>query len=353
MDNPKVSVLVPMYNRKHYIKQCLDSALNQTFQGEYEIIVRDDGSTDGSYNFVAETYAKQISEGKIKLYRNEKNIGEFPTDSRLIDDSKGKYIMLLHSDDMCLPYTLKHLYEVAEEYKADVVHESFCFKAPHDVTIEDVYKLTPHCLERNVFQKVTLMPSDPLSRFNEWYGYGTFHDLPYNFFNRQFIIDNDIEFKVENRYVTLLWIMQAKIFVKTPVVCYVYRNSPDSLTNSKFNSKKMERFISGQVEILRGMDKNFEKIEFFRNNKHLQYIAKAQLLFVVEDYQIDRHKTYADGITPELYEVTAETFKKIFGEDYFYPMFLFNLAHVRPFGRSVYNINFDSDISKKAIGVKA
>lgn len=43
MSAPKISVLVPLYNRRQYIEQCLDSALAQTFRDEYEIIVRDDG----------------------------------------------------------------------------------------------------------------------------------------------------------------------------------------------------------------------------------------------------------------------------------------------------------------------
>ena len=71
MTAPKISVLIPLYNRKHYIAQCLDSVLNQTFQ-DYEIIVRDDGSTDGSADFVAEKYSAEISSGKIKLSRNKK-----------------------------------------------------------------------------------------------------------------------------------------------------------------------------------------------------------------------------------------------------------------------------------------
>ena len=41
MDTPKISVLIPLYNRKHYITQCIDSALNQTFK-DYEIIIRDE-----------------------------------------------------------------------------------------------------------------------------------------------------------------------------------------------------------------------------------------------------------------------------------------------------------------------
>ena len=66
MDAPKISVLIPMYNRKHYIEDCVNSVLNQTFQ-DFEIIIRDDNSTDGVFEFVQEKYSNEISTGKIKL----------------------------------------------------------------------------------------------------------------------------------------------------------------------------------------------------------------------------------------------------------------------------------------------
>ena len=130
MDNPKVSVLIPLYNRKHYIAQCIDSALNQTFQEDYEVIIRDNCSTDGSFEFVQEKYSQQISEGKIKLYRNSENLGEGGNTHALINDAAGKYTTILHSDDMYLPHTIKHLYEIAEKTNADVVHMSFYFNSP-------------------------------------------------------------------------------------------------------------------------------------------------------------------------------------------------------------------------------
>ena len=108
--SPKVSVLIPLYNRKHYIAMCIDSALNQTFQ-DFEIIVRDNCSTDGSFDFVKERYSKQISEGKIKLFQNDKNLGEFPNTNKLIATAEGKYFTILHSDDLYLSHALQHLYE--------------------------------------------------------------------------------------------------------------------------------------------------------------------------------------------------------------------------------------------------
>ncbi len=99
MNTPKISVLIPLYNRKHYIEDCIDSVLNQTFK-DFEIIIRDDVSTDGVFDFVKERYAAEISAGKIKLFRNEKNISEAFNVSRLLRDATGKYLTILHNDDL-------------------------------------------------------------------------------------------------------------------------------------------------------------------------------------------------------------------------------------------------------------
>ena len=164
---PKISVLIPMYNRKHYIAQAIDSALNQTFT-DYEIIVRDDGSTDGSADFVAERYAAEISSGKLKLRRNEKNIGEFPTDNRLLREATGEYIMILHSDDLYLPQALEQMYTIAETFNADVVHESVYLTTAPDGIIKEGSPLWIVPYDKNSVDEVSIVSDALLERFNEW-----------------------------------------------------------------------------------------------------------------------------------------------------------------------------------------
>lgn len=329
MNKPKISVLIPMYNRKHYIENCINSVLNQTFQ-DYEIIIRDDGSKDGSADFVAERYSAEISSGKIRLERNKKNIGEWETDNRLIRDALGKYIAILHSDDMYLPHALAHLYEVAEKHSADVVHSSFFLNLLPNL------KAYLSCQDKNPVQTVTLMSEEPSFRFSEWTDIGTFFDAQYNLFNRKFLLENDLFFKYSNRFFALWWIMLAKVFVKTPVVCYVYRNAPDSKSNTKHDSADyLENCISSFIKMSRDMDECFSKIDFFKDNVERQYIAKACLFQSLDAFQILRLGLYKDGVTPEFQRTVASAFKKYFGDDYFYPAFLFHLAHTMPYGKKV------------------
>lgn len=326
--SPKISVLIPMYNRKHYIEQCINSALNQTFT-DFEIIVRDDGSTDGSADFVAERYAAEISSGKLKLRRNEKNIGEFPTDNRLLREATGKYIMILHSDDLYLPQALEQMYTIAEKFNADVVHETVYLTTAPDGIIKEGSPLWIVPYDKNPVQEVAVMPDEPLSRFNEWDLGGTGIDAQHNLFKREFLTDNDLRFESfgGNRLFALQWIMAAKILVKTPAPFYIYRNSPDSVTNSNFPPERVTRFISNQIELSRWLDKFFAGNDFFKDKPEIQHRARSHLFLAYDNHWINRRGVYKNGVTPELNQAVADAFRKYFGEDATYPTFLFHWIH--------------------------
>ena len=158
MDTKKISVLIPMYNRKIYIEDRINSVLKQTFS-DYEIVIRDDASTDGVFEFVKNHYDKEISRGKIILLRNEKNLGELKTLSKLLFDAKGKYITILHNDDLYLPNALKTLYETAEKFSADVVHcTNFLTSAP-DGVIKNGTRLKRISKDRNNVSEVKILSS--------------------------------------------------------------------------------------------------------------------------------------------------------------------------------------------------
>jgi glycosyltransferase involved in cell wall biosynthesis len=92
----KVSILIPVYNRKSWIKQTLDSAISQTY-ANIEIIVVDNRSTDGGYELVKE-YATQ--DNRIKVYQNDSNIGPVKNWLKCLEYSTGEYIKILFSDDL-------------------------------------------------------------------------------------------------------------------------------------------------------------------------------------------------------------------------------------------------------------
>ncbi|MBV5339797.1 MAG: glycosyltransferase family 2 protein [Deltaproteobacteria bacterium] len=93
---PKVSILIPVYNRKKYIADCIESAINQTYKN-YEIIIVDNASNDGTWE-ICKNYS--LNNPQIHAYRNEINIGPVLNWIECVKKAKGEYIKILWSDDL-------------------------------------------------------------------------------------------------------------------------------------------------------------------------------------------------------------------------------------------------------------
>lgn len=111
----KISVIIPVYNVEKYLRQCLDSVINQTLR-EIEIICVDDGSSDGSLQILNE-YAKQDKRIKILQQKNE---GAGAARNAGLKVAQGKYLSFLDSDDFFEPNMLKEMYTKAERDGADI-----------------------------------------------------------------------------------------------------------------------------------------------------------------------------------------------------------------------------------------
>jgi len=107
---PIISVVLPVYNGMAYLKESVESVLNQ--QGiEFEFLICDDCSSDNSYN-----YLKSLDDRRIRLSRNEKNKGLFPTLNRLISEASTELIHLWAQDDIMLPICLKETVSFHREF---------------------------------------------------------------------------------------------------------------------------------------------------------------------------------------------------------------------------------------------
>ena len=105
---PKISVVFTSYNHKEYLRQALDAIICQTFN-EFELIIVDDSSTDGSQDVLKE-YAKKDS--RIRLYLNEKNSGSYVNSTNYgVSLAVAPYIVLAQCDDFAFPNQLQELYD--------------------------------------------------------------------------------------------------------------------------------------------------------------------------------------------------------------------------------------------------
>ena len=113
---PKVSIIVPVYNVERYLRQCLDSLVDQTYQN-IEIICVDDGSTDASSEILTE-YA--LKNSKVRVIRQE-NSGLSVARNVGFSFATGEYVMYVDSDDWIDVCACEKAVFKAEEHAADLV----------------------------------------------------------------------------------------------------------------------------------------------------------------------------------------------------------------------------------------
>lgn len=116
-----VSIVMPAYNAERYIERAVRSVMQQTYI-DWELLIIDDQSTDGTYNIVERLSKEDL---RIKLFRNERNMGVAITRNRGLDLSTGEYVALLDSDDVWLEDKLSRQLDLIASSGADIVYCSY------------------------------------------------------------------------------------------------------------------------------------------------------------------------------------------------------------------------------------
>jgi glycosyltransferase involved in cell wall biosynthesis len=111
--NPKVSICVPTYNRKDYLRETLDSIFAQTYK-DYEVVVVDDGSTDGT--------AEMLKAGDYPLrYYWQKNSGDAAARNEMIKLALGEFITFIDSDDLLMHDAVERMTNVMQAEGGEVI----------------------------------------------------------------------------------------------------------------------------------------------------------------------------------------------------------------------------------------
>jgi len=101
MANPKVTVLMSVYNGERYLREAIDSVLKQTFR-DFEFLIINDGSSDSTAKIL-----KGYNDPRIKIIDNKKNMGLTRSLNKGLRQAKGEYIARQDADDISLPQRLK------------------------------------------------------------------------------------------------------------------------------------------------------------------------------------------------------------------------------------------------------
>ncbi|MDA8695958.1 glycosyltransferase family 2 protein, partial [Flavobacteriales bacterium] len=109
---PTISVLTTVYNRAKYLGECIESVQQSKFK-DYEHIIVDDGSTDDSVD-IAKRYAEE--DPKIKVFINDRNLGDYPNRNQAAKYATGKYLKYLDADDLHGAWILNVMVDAMEQY---------------------------------------------------------------------------------------------------------------------------------------------------------------------------------------------------------------------------------------------
>lgn len=251
----KISIIVPVYNVEQYIEECIVSLIQQTYTNT-EIILVDDGSTDGS-GAICDKYS---TEDDRILVIHKQNGGLSSARNSGIEAARGKYIIFVDSDDYWIDSnSLKHLVTLAENYDADVVRGEYVSinekgekiqtitrnKAGVDLKLLDSASFYIHAIAGENFSVLFLFRKESIGQLR---------------FDENLKIQEDIDFNI--KYFAL-----ERKCVYTPKVFYVYRKRANSITTLPQTRHLLDSFYICEV---------FEKVSRLSNIPRIKAEYKKQ-----------------------------------------------------------------------------
>ena len=213
MANEKLSlsIIVPMYNVRPYIGVCLDSIRKMRLdRGTYEVIVIDDGSSDGGYDVVARypevKYVRQLNQG-VSATRN-----------RGIGMARGRHVWFVDSDDEVGPDSIKPVLNFALAHDLDVV----TFGISNSPVSETPASPKPNAKDVRIYRD-----SEYLAE-TDYYNYAWWYLVKRSFLGSQRFHVNRF---VEDGMFTMELLMRARRVAHFPLTCYCYIQRPGSIMN--------------------------------------------------------------------------------------------------------------------------
>lgn len=244
---PLVSIIVPVYQVKEYIGECVESLLAQTYTN-LEILLVDDGSTDGSGELCDEYAAK---DSRVQVIHQE-NQGPSVARNQGLDYAKGEYVAFVDSDDAVVPDFIETLFGILNKYQADIAACAYM-----NCGADDLMRIGEGMLYiDNNENKEICMTSKQMLR--QWHGrYKKWETVAWNKLYRKSILDGEngvtaIRFpvgrKLEDVLTSHLMVANASRVVMTTRKLYLYRTTPNSRAYQSRMAELMEENLRAQRE---------------------------------------------------------------------------------------------------------
>ncbi len=152
-----VSIVVPVYNVKPYIEQTIQSVLNQTYTN-WELLLVENASTDGTLEVLQE-YLATHPDDRIKFYHIPENIGAAAARNYGLQESKGRYITYLDSDDLWYSQKLEHQVAFMEQKNAAFSFTGYEFATADGVKTGKVVKVPETICYKEALRNTTIFTS--------------------------------------------------------------------------------------------------------------------------------------------------------------------------------------------------
>lgn len=240
---PLISIIVPVYNVQDYVGECVESLCRQTYTN-LEIVLVDDGSTDGSAE-VCDEYACRDERIRVIHQRNRglsgaRNVG--------LDNIQGEYIAFVDSDDLVMPNYVDVLYGLLMKYKVDIAACAY---------VKGTTEQLMDVCERLVFSKSTkevCMSSEKLLR--QWHGkYKQQETVAWNKLYRRDVWNGRRQMRFpegrshEDVLTSHLIVQSVEKVALTTQVLYLYRIREGSITvQMEYDHEKARRNLRAQRE---------------------------------------------------------------------------------------------------------
>lgn len=266
-----VSVIIPVHNTKAYLKEAINSIIRQK-EYVHEIIIVDDGSTDGSAEIVDELYS-QFS--FIKIFHTE-NQRQGPARNLGTQESTGEYIYYFDSDDIAVEGLFKAFSEKILEYP-DI--DIFCFSGQPFVdpnySTDEVTRKSLTSTEY-YFRRINALCNTGEQAFNLLYPIKSFSPLPFLYiFKKSIITKNNIKFREirleDEEFVFQLFLHSGKTFITNEVYC-----------NRRMREGSTMQLNRCFADIW-GYIKTNETLEKLRSLDHLKLETKQNLLKKIQN----------------------------------------------------------------------
>lgn len=277
-----ISVIVPVYNSSQYLRESLNSVVNQTVKN-IEVILVNDGSTDESLKICEEF--RELDSRVIIL--NQKNSGVCSARNHGFDISKGEYIIFVDSDDILELDLLETLLNLILEYKTDIAMCGVKMIYPNNRTIQPEENL-----EIEIFEK-----KEAIYKFlnKEFTNYGLWTKL----FKKEIL--NNISFDVnkkigEDKFYFFEALLNSNSIATQNINKYNYFKRINSATMRKFNlnnfdvlyfSKKIENIIEKLYPEYHRLSKTNMYIEYLNIFRRMNSNSK-----IIEEYPEQYQKIF-------------------------------------------------------------